>query len=92
MSRPKQAHYYACYGIDWIRAFQGTKQAVVNRLKRASYVQMVDSLVIYPVSENDEVDFDHPVWGTCLEGGDCATPNYNPDFFTETELSMIFNW
>ncbi len=83
MARKCKPRYFANYGEEWLRSVEGTKRAIINRLKRASYTQMVDSLVIFPTDENGETDFDNPVYD--------AFADVN-NFFSDAELSEVFGW
>jgi len=83
MAKKRKARYFATYGEEWLRNIEGTKRAIINRLKRASYTQMVDSLVIFPNDEDGATDFDNPVYDAFDE---------RDDFFSDAELSEVFGW
>ncbi len=86
MARQLKPRFTAMYGWNWIREFTGTKRAIINRLKRANFMQAIDTLIIFPEGEwlpVFEADPDGAVYPE-------KHNDYSRDFFTAVEWYEMF--
>lgn len=65
--------YYATYGFDKLRSIKGSRRIVINRLKRASWYNFVDSLQI---SLNGELLCEPGEWSKVFSKEELAEIRY----------------
>lgn len=76
--RKRKPRYHASWGWSEIKTFTGTKRGIINRLKRASFVDMVDTLHVFECDTEKNV-----LWDNILHSPDAD------DFFTTEEWAEV---